>query len=150
MEVLNIFFIIIIFIFSLISYKLFSEQKNLKKEIAKQATIINQLMLKDIISSERSASEDILKQNLIPLARRIFKFIKVKGKFKATSYPELVEELKNSSIEPSLKNDLIDFFSTISLIEYSNEKLSDEKKEELREKALRIIKRVEQIQELQV
>lgn len=150
MEMLYVFFAAVIIIFSLLSFKLYSEQKNLKKEIAKQATIINQLMLKDLISSEVSTSDDLLKQNLLPLARRIFKFIKVKGKFKATSYPELVEELKNSNIEPNLKNDLIDFFNTISLIEYSNEKLSEEKKEELREKALKIIKRVERFQELQV
>ncbi|MEM5813155.1 MAG: hypothetical protein QW480_00695 [Candidatus Aenigmatarchaeota archaeon] len=150
MEMLYIFIIIITLTFFILFYKLLSEQKNLKKEIAKQATIINQLMLKDLISSEGSASEDILKQNLLPLARRIFKFIKIKGRFKATSYPELVEELKNSNIEPNLKNDLIEFFNAISLIEYSNEKLSDEKREELRLKALKIIKRVEQFQELQV
>ncbi|MEM5861191.1 MAG: hypothetical protein QXJ20_02250, partial [Candidatus Aenigmatarchaeota archaeon] len=69
MEMLYIFIIIIALTFFILFYKLLSEQKNLKKEIAKQATIINQLMLKDLISSEGSASEDILKQNLLPLAR---------------------------------------------------------------------------------
>lgn len=149
MEMLIIFLIPLIII-SIFLYKMYINQKRFKEEITKQAAIINQLILRDLISSEAKGSDDLLKQNLSSIAKKIFKILKIRAKFKATSYPELVEELKNSNLEPGIKKDLIEFFSSISLIEYSNEPLSEEKKEELKRNALTILKKMEQFQELQV
>jgi len=125
------------------------EIEKLRKELSKQRAIFNKFVVEDIMFAEDAKSKNLFRENVVNLARKIFVFLKRRYGLKSTNYAELVEELKNIEIKPSLKEELIDFFNSIILLEYSKESLNELQKRKLKRKAIEMIRKMGQIPTLQ-
>ncbi len=123
--------------------------ESLRAEILRQKALFNKFIVEDVMFAEDAKSKNLFRENIVNLARKIFLFLKRRYGLKATNYAELIEELKNIEMKPLLKQELIDFFSSIILLEYSKESLSETQKRKLKKKAIEMIKRMGHIPSLQ-
>ncbi len=118
------------------------EIKKINEEILRQKTVFNKFILEDVMFAEDVGSKKLFKENVINLARKIFIFLKRRYGLKSTNYAELIEELKKLEIKQEFKNQLIEFFDSIILLEYSKNALSESEKKELKKKAVNLIKKM--------
>ena len=118
------------------------EIKKMNEEILRQKTVFNKFILEDVMFAEDVGSKKLFKENVINLARKIFIFLKRRYGLKSTNYAELIEELKKLEIKQEFKNQLIEFFDSIILLEYSKNALSESEKKELKKKAVNLIKKM--------
>jgi len=127
-----------------IFYYFKKSEDRLKSEISRQKALLQRIMVEDIMFSESTKGRDLFKENVVTLARKIFTYLKRRYGLKATNYSELVEELRNMDMKTQAKEELIDFFNSIILLEYSKRSLDEMKKRELKRKAIEMIKRMGQ------
>jgi len=118
------------------------EIKKMNEEILRQKTVFNKFILEDVMFAEDVGSKKLFKENVINLARKIFIFLKRRYGLKSTNYAELIEELKRLEIKHEFKKQLIEFFDSIILLEYSKNALSESEKKELKKKAVNLIKKM--------
>jgi len=143
----EIFIFIIIIAFSISLYFFIKKTNELKKEVAKQKALLNKFLIEEIMLSEEiGEGKDIFKENLSSLAKRIFEHIKTRYNLKSTDYSEIVEEIRNIEINPKIKSNLIEFFESMSMIEYSGNPLTESERKNLKEKAIELIKNMGQLQ----
>jgi len=118
------------------------ENEKMEGEIIKLKNWFNRVVVEDIMFSEKTQSKGLFKESVLNLARMLFSALKRKYNFKATNYAEFVEELKEAPINPKVKEELIDFFSSIIILEYSKESLNAMEKTRLKRKAIEMIRRM--------
>ena len=118
------------------------EIKKMNEEILRQKTVFNKFILEDVMFAEDVGSKKLFKENVINLARKIFIFLKRRYGLKSTNYAELIEELKKLEIKQEVRKQLIEFFDSIILLEYSKNTLSESEKKELKKKAVNLIKKM--------
>ena len=116
------------------------ELEDLKTSVNKKVeTISIETRLKDVF--EEDGSEDLHK-----LASKLFEKIKSRFDCKASSYSELVVEIKKSpKLQGELGELLIDFFTKINRLFYKKEGLSEEEKEDLKKETRLIIKKMQNL-----
>jgi hypothetical protein len=139
--------LIIIIAFSTSLYFFIKKINELKKEAAKQRALLNKFLIEEIMLSEEiGEGKDLFKENLSSLAKRIFEHIKTRYNLKSTDYSEIVEEIRNVEINPKIKSNLIEFFESMCMLEYSGNPLTESERKNLREKAIELIKNMAQLQ----
>ena len=147
MEIVLFFICIIGLAFMFFYFR--TEIEKLRAETSRQRALLNKFIIEDVMLAEDAKSKNLFKQNVVQLARKMFTFLKKKYGLKATNYAELVEELKKLNLHPKFKDQLIDFFNSIILLEYSKESLKESEKRNLKKKAIEMIRRMGQIPTLQ-
>ncbi len=88
------------------------------------------------VFAPNSSQGDILK-----ITNDLFRRIKITYEIEANSYSELVTHLRQSAnIDEDLKNMLIDYFETVTLISYRDQNVTDAERAEIKSKLKLIIK----------
>ena len=101
---------------------------------------VNLLSLESKITPQFNADNSELRDSLSTLAKRLFQLIKSRYNLDVTTYSELVDQL--TKLDVPLKSELIDFFSNMVVLEYSNVPLPPAKKRKLKEEVINLIKRL--------
>ncbi|MFH1590889.1 MAG: hypothetical protein ABIC95_03090 [archaeon] len=100
--------------------------------------------LSDLSISSRittAFSKHLDPHDITQLANDLFERIKHRFNLEAHSYSELITKLQQTeSIEPKLKDDLVDFFQEMILISYKEESISDKEKDEIKTKLKMILR----------
>lgn len=118
---------------------LFKQVKKLQKDIKNE---LAELSMDSKLSSMFSENSSL--KNIDSLTKILFNNIKQRFGLRASSYSEIIEEIKiDSNISRDLKELLIDFFDEIIRISYREQTISESEKDNLRRKTKTIIKRIE-------
>lgn len=90
--------------------------------------------------------EDLFEKNVRDLAERLFALLKTKhGVEDVTTYREMADQLEEMDAEDAeLKDELLDFYESAIRLEYSDEELSEDEKERMKQTAVDLIKRTGQ------
>ncbi len=120
----------------------------LKREIDKEEQSllemhnkIGLLALESKIAPQFSGDTEELKGSLTNLAKKLFQLVKAKYRLEGvTTYSELVDRLTHMDVP--MKAELIDFFSTMVIIEYSKKPIPASKRHKLREEVIALIKKL--------
>ena len=95
-----------------------------------------------IITGGKSDKE-LFRESALELAKKLFKLVKKRFRMRGiTDYSELIDEIEKRDIKPKLKAQLIEFFSTILALQYSNKKLSEEERRKLKRDAIELIRKM--------
>ncbi len=150
MEIVSLFLSLISIGIATITF-FYSKKKieSLRYELSRQKALFNKFIVENLMFAEDTHSRNLFRENVTNLARKIFLFLKKRYGLSSTNYAELVEELKTLNIKSPLKEELIEFFSSIILLEYSKESLTKAQKRNLKKRAMEIIKKMGQIPAMQ-
>ena len=132
-----------------LNYQLYKKLRLTQKELEATKAKLNKVIIENILFAEQTDERSLFKENVLNLARKLFLALKRKLNLKATNYSELVSEIEKLNLKKEVKDQLVDFFNSIILLEYSKESLSREKKRMLKEQAIALLKRMGQVQLVQ-
>lgn len=120
--------------------KLHKEIEEIKSSVVKKVDDLNmETKLKDFF--EEQGSEDLHK-----LTAKLFDNVKSKFKFKASSYSELINEIKRCpQLQGELGEILIDFFGKVNRLFYMKGGISNDEKDQLKKETRVIIKKMHNI-----
>lgn len=117
--------------------------KRIESKLMKLSNAFNQLYLENVVLVGAEDSKELFKENLLSLAKKLFKLVKKKyGLDNVTDYSELVDALRGINLQPKLKASLIEFFSAITMLQYSNEQLSYTERKKLKKDAVELIRKL--------
>ena len=117
--------------------------KRIEARLMKLYNEFNRLYLENVVLMGAEDGKELFKENLLSLAKKLFKLVKKRyGLQNVTDYSELVDALREINLQPKLKASLIDFFSAITMLQYSNEQLSYTERKKLKQSAVELIKRL--------
>lgn len=125
-------------------WKLRKKEQNLEQEYETVEEQIQEIQRKNRSLDDRDV-EDGIEEDLDSLASKLMSQLKDQHDLEATTYKELVEELKILNVDDAtLKQDLISFYKLNIKLQYSDEELSDEEKEEIKRRAQDLIRKTEE------
>ncbi len=112
-----------------------------EQELLEMHNKIGLLSLESKIAPQFSSSGSAFKGSLSNLAKKLFQLVKAKYRIEdVTTYSELVNKL--TKMDVPLKAELIDFFSSMVILEYSKRPLPPEKRAKLRDEVIVLIKKL--------
>ena len=123
-----IIFLLIIAILYLfyIVFNLKKEIKELKEEIKKY---LSDLKLEETLTNLTQNSNSIHE-----LANNLFANVKLTFGLKSKTYSLAIKEIQEKPLDPKIKELLLDFFNDMILISYKDENISEQEKEDLKQK----------------
>lgn len=128
---------------SLTSFLVYRKRINkIEKRVIILHNELNRIVWENVFILGGKGEKELFKEGLLELAKRLFKLVKKRFRIHATDYSELIDELEEREIKPKLKASLIEFFSAILALQYSNRKISDIEKIRLKREAIELIKKM--------
>ncbi|MCF7861923.1 hypothetical protein K9M79_06780 [Candidatus Woesearchaeota archaeon] len=136
----TVVFLVMVIANSVVIYILFKRIKRIEEKIFRKFLEVS--FTAEI--SEIFSNDELQEEKISYLARKIFTFVKDKFQLKATTYTELIEELKaTDAIGDSISSLLIDFFNDLITIQYQEKSLDGEEKKLFKDKTIIIAKKLE-------
>ncbi len=123
--IIFLFIIAILYLFYIV-FNLKKEIKELKEEIKKY---LSDLKLEETLTNLTQNSNSIHE-----LANNLFANVKLTFGLKSKTYSLAIKEIQEKPLDPKIKELLLDFFNDMILISYKDENISEQEKEDLKQK----------------
>ncbi|MEF8880841.1 MAG: DUF4515 domain-containing protein [Candidatus Nanohaloarchaea archaeon] len=129
-------------------YKFSKEISRITSEMNDIKDDVNSLEIENRAFEDTAADseENMFENNVRELAEKLFTLLKKKhGVDDVTTYKEMTEAIRDMDAEDDeLKNELIDFYQSVTRLEYSDDKLPEDEKESMKRTAIDLIKKTGQ------
>lgn len=135
-------------------YRFTDRFSRVSKDISDLKRDINSMQIESKAFGDEEIDEDmdqdeLFEENVRKLAERLFVLLKTKHDMDdVTTYREMEEVVQDMDTEDEqLKEELMKFYDSAIRLEYSDEELSDEERERMKQTAIDLIKRTGQVLE---
>jgi len=132
----------------IIYYKLNKDLSEVMAEVKELRTDVNGLEIENRAFNESASEdeEDMFEKNVRDLAEKLFALLKTKhGVDDVTTYREMTDIIEEMDADDDqLKNELLSFYEAAIRLEYSDDELSKEEKERMKQTAIDLIKKTGQ------
>lgn len=135
----------------LVYYKFNENYEKLQGQVDNLAEDVNSLEIetrafRESPGEQEDSEENLFQKNVRELAEKLFKLLKSKHQMQeVTTYSEMTDRIEEmDATDDILKEELLEFYESAIRLEYSDEELSEQEKEKMKETAVNLIKRTGQ------
>lgn len=132
----------------IIYYKLNRDLSEVMDDVKELRTDVNGLEIENRAFNDSTAEdeEDMFEKNVRDLAEKLFALLKTKhGVDDVTTYREMTDIIEEMDADDDqLKEELLNFYEAAIRLEYSDDELSEEEKERMKQTAIDLIKKTGQ------
>lgn len=132
----------------IVYYKLNRDLADVMSEVEKLQKDVNGLEIENRAFDDSGAEddEDMFEENVRDLAEKLFALLKTKhGVEGVTTYREMTDVIEDMDADDSqLKDELLNFYEAAIRLEYSDDELSEQEKERMKQTAVDLIKKTGQ------